>query len=59
MATVEAEKESEYLKEQLSLIDAKLDQLQNKLVDASSETEKWEGRRLLYLEKRRNASKQD
>lgn len=52
------EAESEQLREKLSLIDAKLDALQKKLVNASAETEKWEGRRLLSAEKRRNADQQ-
>ena len=35
-----------------------MERLQKKLVDASAETEKWEGRRLLSVEKRRNANQQ-
>ena len=57
-ATKQSEDESKRLKEQLSTIDAELERFQKKLVDASAETEKWEGRRLLSVEKRRNANQQ-
>ena len=55
-ATVNAEEESSRLKEQLSTVDRELETLQKKLVDVSSEAEKWEGRRLLSVEKERNAT---
>ncbi|MFJ7933111.1 chromosome segregation protein SMC [Sporosarcina sp. NPDC096371] len=53
-----AEEESASLTQQLAVIDDQLDVLQKKLVEASAETEKWEGRRLLSLEKRRNTDQQ-
>ncbi|MHA6258680.1 chromosome segregation protein SMC [Sporosarcina sp. CAU 1771] len=53
-----AEEESEQLRAQLSSVDTKLDELQKKLLEVSSESEKWEGRRLLSAEKRRNADQQ-
>lgn len=56
--TEKLEKESECLKKQLAIVDNDMEALQRRLVDASTETEKWEGRRLLSLEKERNASAQ-
>ncbi|MBE1553492.1 chromosome segregation protein SMC [Sporosarcina limicola] len=53
-----AEEESESVKKELVEIDEKLDILQKELIEASSDTEKWEGRRLLSLEKRRNVNQQ-
>ena len=58
LSTKAAEEKSNHLKEQLAILDTKLDHLQKRLVDASSEIEKWEGRRLLSVEKRRNADQQ-
>lgn len=52
------EEETKLLKKQLAVVDSEMEALQRKLVNASSETEKWEGRRLLSLEKERNASAQ-
>ena len=57
-ATGKVEKEAEHLKRQLAFVDQELEMLQKRLVDASAETEKWEGRRLLSIEKERNASTQ-
>ena len=48
-------KQSEFAKKELAKMDEQLDTLQKKLVVTSAEAEKWEGRRLLSLEKRRNA----
>ncbi|WP_203246197.1 chromosome segregation protein SMC [Sporosarcina beigongshangi] len=53
-----AEQQSVALTQQLNAIDEQLDTLQKKLVEASAEAEKWEGRRLLSLEKRRNTDQQ-
>ena len=58
IATVNAEEESSRLKEQLATVDQELENLQRKLVNVSSEAEKWEGRRLLSVEKERNATVQ-
>ncbi len=58
LETREAEEASAILTKQLAVIDEQLDVLQKKLVTASAETEKWEGRRLLSLEKRRNTDQQ-
>ncbi|MBO1914530.1 hypothetical protein J4G37_58130, partial [Microvirga sp. 3-52] len=57
-ATVNAEENTSRLKEQLATVDRELETLQRKLVDVSSEAEKWEGRRLLSVEKERNATVQ-
>ncbi len=56
--TISVEVETEAVKKELTVIDDKLDHLQHQLVDASSEAEKWEGRRLLSMEKRKNAEQQ-
>ena len=56
--TGELEEKSGRLKKRLAIVDDEMDVLQRRLVDASAETEKWEGRRLLSLEKERNASAQ-
>ena len=56
--TDELEEETVLLKKQLAVVDNEMEALQRKLVKASAETEKWEGRRLLSLEKERNASAQ-
>lgn len=53
-----AEQQSATLTQQLVTIDGQLDSLQKKLVEASAEAEKWEGRRLLSVEKRRNTDQQ-
>ncbi|MFD1928731.1 chromosome segregation protein SMC [Sporosarcina siberiensis] len=50
--------ESDRFKAQLAQLDIEMDALQKKLVSSSAETEKWEGRRLLSVEKRRNAHQQ-
>ncbi|KXH79954.1 chromosome segregation protein SMC [Sporosarcina sp. HYO08] len=52
------EGEAARITNELTSIDEQLESLQRKLIDASAESEKWEGRRLLSLEKRRNADKQ-
>lgn len=53
-----AEKASELAKKELGVMDDQLTTLQKTLVVMSAESEKWEGRRLLSLEKRRNADQQ-
>ncbi|WP_342512633.1 chromosome segregation protein SMC [Sporosarcina sp. FSL K6-1522] len=53
-----AEEASTKLSTQLADIDKEVETLQRKLVEATATTEKWEGRRLLSLEKRRNADQQ-
>lgn len=50
------EEASTHDKQQLELVERELEVLQQQLVKASAETEKWEGRRLLSAEKERNAS---
>lgn len=52
------ERETVVYKQQLVGVDNNLESLQQKLVHASAETEKWEGRRLLSAEKERNAGHQ-
>lgn len=42
----------------LADLDNKIDQAQNALVEASAETEKWQGRKLLMSEKKSNAHRQ-
>ncbi|PIC65660.1 chromosome segregation protein SMC [Sporosarcina sp. P13] len=42
----------------LRQIESQLDELQNELINKTSEAEKWEGRRLLSLEKSRNTTQQ-
>ena len=42
----------------LSKLDLEIDDSQNELVEASAETEKWEGRKLLMFEKKHNADRQ-
>ncbi|WP_339249644.1 chromosome segregation protein SMC [Sporosarcina sp. FSL W8-0480] len=49
-----AEQQSNLLKSQLAETDRKIEMLQKQLVEISAETERWEGRRLLTLEKQRN-----
>lgn len=56
--TKEMEQQLAYDKDQLALVDKALEVLQQKLVDQSAQTEKWEGRRLLSVEKERNADLQ-
>lgn len=50
------EEVSERYKKELEFVEQELESLQQQLVKASAETEKWEGRRLLSAEKERNAS---
>ncbi|MGH2317464.1 chromosome segregation protein SMC [Planococcus sp. SE5232] len=45
-------------RQSLSNLDSKIDQAQNSLVEASAETEKWQGRKLLMSEKKNNAYRQ-
>lgn len=45
-------------KKQVDSMDSRLEQLQQQLVNCSAEAEKWEGRRLLSLEKQKNAAQQ-
>lgn len=45
-------------RQSLSDLDSKIDQAQNALVEASAETEKWQGRKLLMSEKKSNAHRQ-
>ena len=56
--TAKSEAQSAEWKGQLAQIDQELDALQQKLVETSAEVEKWEGRRLLSLEKQRNNDQQ-
>lgn len=51
---VKAEQNSNVLKNQLANTDRKIELLQKQLVELSAETEKWEGRRLLTIEKQKN-----
>ncbi len=46
------------LREKLKVIDHTLDSSQEQLVEASTEVERWEGRKALMQEKRTNAEKQ-
>lgn len=57
-ATIEQEIASDELKKQLAALDEQLERLQQRLVHFSGETEKWEGRRLLSMEKQKNSSEQ-
>ncbi|WP_301108939.1 chromosome segregation protein SMC [Sporosarcina sp.] len=52
------DRELERDKISLQKVEASLDQLQSELVEKTSEAEKWEGRRLLSLEKSRNTKQQ-
>lgn len=52
------EKAAEELREKLKIIDHTLDSSQEQLVEASTEVERWEGRKALMTEKRTNAEKQ-
>ncbi|WP_394120553.1 chromosome segregation protein SMC [Planococcus donghaensis] len=45
-------------RQSISNLDSKIDQAQNSLVEASAETEKWQGRKLLMSEKKSNAHRQ-
>lgn len=56
--TEKSEKNSAELKRQLAQVDQDLHEMQQKLVDVSAGAEKWEGRRLLSLEKQRNTDQQ-
>ncbi|MCG7334081.1 chromosome segregation protein SMC [Sporosarcina sp. ACRSM] len=56
--TEKSEEQSTALKSQLAQVDQELDELQQKLVEMSANVEKWEGRRLLSLEKQRNTDQQ-
>lgn len=56
MEAIEMEVDS--LKKKVTQVDEKMDVLQRKLVDTSAEAEKWDGRRLLSMEKRRNSEQQ-
>nr|WP_255723337.1 chromosome segregation protein SMC [Sporosarcina sp. ACRSL] len=53
-----AEQQSNMYKTQLAEIDRKIEMLQKQLVEISAEAEKWEGRRLLSLEKQKNSEQQ-
>lgn len=52
------EKDVQKIRKQLKDIDASLDEAQEQLVEATSEVERWDGRRALITEKRQNASLQ-
>ena len=56
IANYEAEIDS--IREKLKEIDTVLDSAQEQLVEASSEVERWEGRKALTKEKRSNVLKQ-
>jgi len=57
-STEVADKETSQIKGKLKTVEIDLEALQKKLVDISTETEKWEGRRLLSAEKERNTGRQ-
>lgn len=46
------------IRKTLAELDSEIDSEQSKLIEASSETEKWEGRKLLMSEKKHNADRQ-
>ncbi|MBK3494419.1 chromosome segregation protein SMC [Viridibacillus sp. YIM B01967] len=52
------EKQVATIRKQITALDSLLDQAQHQLVEASSEAERWEGRKVLMAEKRHNASAQ-
>ncbi|MDN7241276.1 chromosome segregation protein SMC [Planococcus sp. N028] len=52
------EKEIRAIRKKMTGFDNQLDEAQNQLVEASSESEKWEGRKLLMSEKKSNAHRQ-
>lgn len=54
----ESEQQTNSIKQQLNELDILSDSEQKKLVDKSAESEKWEGRRLLSLEKKKNSEQQ-
>lgn len=58
-STTDMEQQLASDKDQLAVVDQALESLQQKLVDASAKTEKWEGRRLLSVEKERNVDLQN
>ncbi|WP_107942276.1 chromosome segregation protein SMC [Metasolibacillus fluoroglycofenilyticus] len=53
----EKNKQLRDIRTQLKLIDEALDQSQEQLIEASTEVERWEGRKALVNEKRQNAEK--
>ena len=56
--TEAVELEADSLKQDVTRVDEKMDVLQRQLVDSSAEAEKWDGRRLLSIEKRKNSEQQ-
>ena len=54
----QAEQQSNAYKTQLAQTDRNIESLQKRLVEISAEAEKWEGRRLLSLEKQKNSEQQ-
>ncbi|PSL42186.1 condensin subunit Smc [Planomicrobium soli] len=52
------EKAIRAIRKNLTGLDSQIDDAQNRLVEASSESEKWEGRKLLMSEKKSNAHRQ-
>ncbi|TWT04655.1 chromosome segregation protein SMC [Planomicrobium sp. CPCC 101079] len=52
------EKQIRAIRKNLTGLDSQIDEAQNHLVEASSESEKWEGRKLLMSEKKSNAHRQ-
>ncbi|MFC5603034.1 chromosome segregation protein SMC [Sporosarcina koreensis] len=54
----QAEQESNAFRMRLAQTDRNIETLQNQLVEISAEAEKWEGRRLLSLEKQKNSEQQ-
>ncbi|WKA57387.1 chromosome segregation protein SMC [Planococcus shenhongbingii] len=52
------EKAVSAIRSALSKLDSQIEKSQNNLVEASSESEKWEGRKLLMSEKKNNATRQ-
>ncbi|RNF40628.1 chromosome segregation protein SMC [Planococcus salinus] len=57
-AIAEKEQEMAAIRKSLGQLDKAIDRSQNELVEASAESEKWEGRKLLMSEKKHNADRQ-
>ena len=57
-AIAEKQQQMTAVRKSLSRLDEAIDRSQNQLVEASAESEKWEGRKLLISEKKHNADRQ-
>ncbi|RAZ79239.1 chromosome segregation protein SMC [Planococcus halotolerans] len=55
---IEKEQSVSTIRKKIAELDAEIDREQSSLIEASSETEKWEGRKLLMSEKKYNAERQ-